>query len=45
MRLMNETEDIQPRFGRLLLACAFAVFTCGLMVWVASTYLTDCCGP
>ena len=42
---MNKPEDIKPRFGWLLLACAFAVLVCGVTVWVASTYLTDCCGP
>jgi hypothetical protein len=42
---MNEPEDQKPQFGKLLLACAFAVFICGVMVWFASTYLSDCCGP
>ncbi len=38
-------KEYQPRFGRLLLVCALSVIFCGLLVWFASTYLTDCCGP
>jgi hypothetical protein len=40
-----EKPDIEPRFGRLLIACLFVAVFCGVMVWLASTYLTDCCGP
>lgn len=40
-----EKPDLEPRFGWLLLACLFVAVFCGFMVWFASTYLTDCCGP
>ncbi len=38
-------KEYQPRFGRLLLVCALSVIFCGWLVWFASTYLPDCCGP
>jgi len=38
-------KEYQPRFGRLLLVCGLAVVFCGGLVWFASTYLRDCCGP
>jgi hypothetical protein len=38
-------KEITPRFGRLLVACFAAVIFCGVLVWFASTYLLDCCGP
>lgn len=41
----TERKEYQPRFGRLLLVCGLAVVFCGWLVWFASTYLTDCCGP
>jgi hypothetical protein len=37
--------EYKPRFGRLLLACGIAVIFCGVLVWFASTYLTNCCAP
>jgi hypothetical protein len=37
--------EITPRFGRLLSVCVVAVLFCGGLVWFASTYLLDCCGP
>jgi hypothetical protein len=42
---MKNNEERRPQFGKLLLACAFAVVVCGLMVWLSSTYFADCCGP
>jgi hypothetical protein len=42
---MKSSQDSKPQFGKLLLACAFAVVVCGLMVWLNSTYFPDCCGP
>jgi hypothetical protein len=42
---MKKTGHDEPSFGILLLVClAVAIFS-GVMVWFASTYLTDCCGP
>jgi len=38
-------KEYEPRFGRLLIVCGLAVLFCGWLVWFASTYLTDCCGP
>ena len=38
-------KEYTPRFGRVLVACGLAVIFCGWLVWFASTYLTDCCGP
>jgi hypothetical protein len=36
---------IKAHFGRLLAACGLAVIFCGWLVWFATTYLSDCCGP
>jgi hypothetical protein len=41
----DKVKEYQPRFGRLLFVCGLAVAFCGWLVWFASTYLTDCCGP
>ena len=38
-------KEIKPRFGLLLVVCFAAVIFCGILVWFASTYLLDCCGP
>lgn len=38
-------KEYKPRFGRLLAVCGLAVVFCGFLVWFASTYLRDCCGP
>ena len=35
--------DHSPRFGRLLLVCFAAISFCGALVWIADTYLSDCC--
>lgn len=48
MKNSNESlpvKEYQPRFGRLLFVCGLAVVFCGFLVWFASTYLTECCGP
>ncbi len=45
MSMPQERKEYQPRFGRLLAVCALAVAFCGFLVWFASTYLRDCCGP
>jgi len=46
----NSQSDVKRKeyklhFGRLVLVCFAAVAFCGWLVWFASTYLTDCCGP
>jgi len=41
----DQTKALQPRFGRLLVVCMLAVLFCGWLVWFATNYLSDCCGP
>jgi hypothetical protein len=42
---MKKADYDNPKFGILLLVCLAVAIFCGIMVWFASTYLTDCCGP
>ncbi len=42
---MDTEPERKPRFGRLLLVCLLAIAFCGWLVWFATTYLPDCCGP
>lgn len=39
----KQVEEQEPRFGRLLGVCVAAVLFCGLLVWIAGTFLSDCC--
>jgi TRAP-type C4-dicarboxylate transport system permease small subunit len=39
----HQPEEQMPRFGRLLFVCLLAIVFCGLLVWFANTYLSDCC--
>ena len=38
-------KEIIPRFGLLVAVCFASLIFCGFLVWFASTYLRDCCGP
>ena len=40
-----EYKEPQLRFGRLLAVCASAAVFCGVLVWFATTYLSNCCAP
>jgi hypothetical protein len=41
----EDPPEIKAHFGRLLAVCALTVIFCGWLVWFATTYLPDCCGP
>ncbi|WP_170211596.1 hypothetical protein [Rhodoferax bucti] len=39
----NSPTSDNPKFGRLLAVCGFAVLFCGMLVWLMADVFTDCC--
>lgn len=39
----NSPTSDNPKFGRLLAVCGFAVLFCGVLVWLMADVFADCC--